>query len=65
MDNEELRKGVVCIGSALREGSGAVVASVSVTVSSEMAIEKYRAELSRSIIGATQEFSNGLQKLKR
>lgn len=63
LDNEELKKGVVCIGTALREGSGAVLASISVTVSAEIATEKYRSELSRSIVGAAQEFSNRLRKL--
>lgn len=65
LDNEELKKGVVCIGTALREGSGAVLASISVTLPFDMATEKYRSELSQSIVGAAQEFSNRLRKIKR
>lgn len=65
VDDEELKKGVVCIGTALREGSGAVIASISVTLCAEMATEKYRLELSRSIVAAAQVLTNRLQKLKR
>lgn len=65
IDEEELKKGVVCIGTALREGSGAVIASISVTVPAEMATEKYRLELSQSVVSAAQVLTNKLQKLKR
>ena len=61
IDDEELRTGIVCIGSALRESSGAVVASISVTISAEDATPEYRKTLSQSVIHAAQEFSKRLR----
>ena len=60
VDDEELKKGIVCIGSALRESSGAVVASISVTISADDATPEYRKSLSQSVIHAAQEFSKRL-----
>ncbi|MGB7334401.1 MAG: IclR family transcriptional regulator [Salaquimonas sp.] len=60
VDDEELKDGVVCIGSALREMSGAVVASISVTVSAEQATPVYRKKLSKSIVQAAQKLSKQL-----
>jgi len=65
VDDEELQEGVVCIGAALREVGGAVVASISVTVSAEKATGDYRAHLSKAIISAAHEFSNRLRKIQR
>lgn len=61
VDDEELRTGIVCIGSALRESSGAVVASISVTISADDATPEYRHSLSDSVINAAQEFSKRLR----
>jgi len=61
VDDEELKRGVVCIGSALRESSGAVVASISVTISADEATPEYRKSLSQSVIHAAQEFSKRLR----
>lgn len=60
VDDEELRTGIVCVGSALRESSGAVVASISVTISANDATNEYRQSLSHSVINAAQEFSRRL-----
>lgn len=65
VDNEELQKGVVCIGAALREVGGAVVASISTTVPAHQATEEYRAHLSKAIITAAHEYSNRLRKFRR
>ncbi|MEX3007532.1 IclR family transcriptional regulator [Hoeflea sp. TYP-13] len=64
VDDEELKNGIVCIGSALRESSGAVVASISVTLPASEATPEYRKELSRSVIRAAQEFSKRLRNTK-
>lgn len=61
VDDEELRTGIVCIGSALRESSGAVVGSLSVTISADDATPEYRQSLSNSVINAAQEFSKRLR----
>ena len=65
IDNEELREGVVCIGSAIREGGGAVVASISVTLPAEDASEERRADLTRQMIDAANTFSHKLRNAKR
>ena len=65
IDNEELREGVVCIGAAIREGSGAVVASISVTLAAEEATEERRADLTRQMIEAANTFSNKLRNAQR
>jgi IclR family acetate operon transcriptional repressor len=65
IDNEELREGVVCIGSAIREGGGAVVASISATLPASEASEDRKAELSRQMIEAANTFSNKLRNAQR
>jgi len=65
IDNEELREGVVCIGAAIREGGGAVVASISVTLAAEEATEERRADLTRQMIDAANTFSNKLRNAQR
>ena len=64
VDDEEFHEGIVCIGAAIREGAGAVIGSISVTVSSEQATEEYREHLIREMIGAANTFSNKLRNLK-
>lgn len=63
VDDEEFREGIVCIGAAIREGAGAVVGSISVTVAAERATEDYRQHLVREVIGAANTFSNKLRNL--
>jgi IclR family acetate operon transcriptional repressor len=65
IDNEELREGVVCIGSAIREGGGAVVASISATMPAQDASEDRKAELIRQMIEAANTFSNKLRNAQR
>ncbi|MBX2835206.1 MAG: IclR family transcriptional regulator [Gammaproteobacteria bacterium] len=64
VDDEELREGIVCVGSALRESSGAVVASISVTIPAVDATPEYRKALSQSVIQAAQQFSKRLGNTK-
>ncbi|WP_241770525.1 IclR family transcriptional regulator [Phaeobacter piscinae] len=64
VDDEELRDGVVCIGTTIREGAGAVIGSISVTVSAERATEEYRQHLIKEMITAANTFSNKLRTLK-
>lgn len=64
VDDEEFSEGIVCIGSTIREGAGAVIGSISVTVSAERATEEYRQYLIREMIGAANTFSNKLRDLK-
>lgn len=65
IDNEELREGVVCIGSAIREGGGAVVASISTTLPASEATEERKAQLTRQMIEAANTFSNKLRNAQR
>ncbi|MGB7261352.1 MAG: IclR family transcriptional regulator [Albidovulum sp.] len=64
MDDEEFHEGIVCIGAAIREGAGAVLGSISVTVASERATEDYRKHLIKEMIGAANSFSHKLRSLK-
>ncbi|MDH5453267.1 MAG: IclR family transcriptional regulator [Paracoccaceae bacterium] len=64
LDDEEFHEGIVCIGAAIREGAGAVLGSISVTVASERATEDYRKHLIKEVIGAANNFSNKLRNLK-
>lgn len=65
IDDEEFRDGIVCIGSAIREGGGAVIASISATVAADQATEEYRQHLIREMITAANAFSNKLRNAKR
>ncbi len=64
VDDEEFREGIVCIGAAIREGAGAVIGSISTTISADRATEEYRQYLIREMIGAANSFSNKLRDLK-
>ena len=64
VDNEELREGIVCLGAAIREGAGAVVGSISVTIPAEKATEEYRQYLIREMITAANSFSDKLRSLR-
>ncbi|MGB5557888.1 MAG: IclR family transcriptional regulator [Paracoccaceae bacterium] len=64
VDDEEFHEGIVCIGAAIREGAGAVIGSISVTISAERATQDYRQYLIREMIGAANNFSNKLRNLK-
>ena len=64
VDDEEFREGIVCIGATIREGAGAVLGSISVTVPAHRATEEYRGYLIKEMISAANAFSNKLRNLK-
>ena len=64
IDDEEFREGIVCIGATIREGAGAVIGSISTTVSAARATEDYRQILIKEMIKAANVFSNKLRDLK-
>lgn len=65
IDDEEFRHGVVCIGTTLREGGGAVVGAISVTLPASEATDEYRTPLVGEMIGAANDFSRKLQNARR
>ena len=62
IDDEEFCKGVVCIGATIREGAGAVIGSISVTMPSDLATDFYRNKIIKEVIDASNLFSNRLRK---
>ena len=64
VDDEEFQNGIVCIGATIREGAGAVIGSISATISADRATEEYRQRLIREMIQAANTFSNQLRDLK-
>ncbi len=64
IDDEEFQEGIVCIGATIREGAGAVIGSISTTVSAKRATEEYRQTLIKEMIKAANTFSNQLRDLK-
>lgn len=64
VDDEEFHEGIVCIGATIREGAGAVIGSISATVSADRASDEYRQFLIKEMIGAANSFSNKLRDLK-
>lgn len=65
VDDEEFADGVVCIGGAVRDRGGAVVASISATMPAEDATEEGRAWLIREITTAANDYSNKLRARAR
>jgi len=65
VDDEEFQEGIVCIGSTIREGAGAVIGSISVTIPAAVATDSYRKQLIKEVIGAANRFSNSLRDLKK
>ena len=64
IDDEEFCSGIICIGSTIREGAGAVIGSISVTIPADLATEPYRQKMISEMINASNAFSNKLRKLK-
>lgn len=64
VDDEEFQNGIVCIGATIREGAGAVIGSISATISADRATEDYRQSLIKEMIQAANTFSNQLRDLK-
>ncbi len=65
IDDEELRKGVVCIGAALRDPGGAIVGSISTTGSADQMTTAYRAKIAKTMTTAAVEFSKRLRAAKQ
>jgi len=65
VDDEEFRNGVVCIGTSLREGGGAVVGAISATLPASEATEAHRKAVISEMIAASNEFSRKLQNARR
>lgn len=64
IDDEEFREGIVCIGATIREGAGAVIGSISVTIPAKRATAEYRSFLIKEMIMAANAFSNNLRNHK-
>ena len=65
VDDQEFCDGIVCIGAAIRQDAGAVVGSISISLSSEQANKEYRTFLIKEIISAANTFSIKIRNLKR
>lgn len=61
VDNEELEKNVICIGGALRDGSGAVVGAISVSFPKSRASAEYRDHIARSVMNCARGLSDRLR----
>ncbi|MGC1486340.1 MAG: IclR family transcriptional regulator [Albidovulum sp.] len=64
VDDEEFHQGIVCIGSTIREGAGAVIGAISVTIPVARATAEYRRHLIKEMIGAANTMSSKLRNLK-
>ena len=65
VDDQEFCNGIVCIGAAIRQDAGAVVGSISISLSSDQANKEYRTFLIKEIIDAANTFSIKIRNLKR
>lgn len=65
VDDEEFRNGVVCIGTTLREGGGAVVGAISATLPASEATDEHRKAVISEMIAASNDFSRKLQNARR
>ena len=65
LDDQEFSNGIVCVGAAIRQGAGAVIGSISVSLHSEDATKEYRSYLSKEMIAAANLFSNKIRNVKR
>jgi IclR family transcriptional regulator, acetate operon repressor len=57
LDREEFRPGVVCIGAAIRDQSGAVVGSISASTPSMRASDDHLAHIRDEVVAATRALS--------
>tara|TARA_X000001036_G_scaffold343618_1_gene323233 strand:- start:38 stop:895 length:858 start_codon:yes stop_codon:yes gene_type:complete len=64
IDDQEFCEGVVCIGAAIRQDAGAVVGSISISLSAKEADNDHRKYLIKEVINAANTFSNKIRKLK-
>lgn len=61
VDNEELEENVVCYGAALRDGTGAVAGSISVSIPKSRASKEYRAHVAQAVTQCAQGISDRLR----
>lgn len=61
IDNEELDKGVVCVGAALRDEKGAVIASISATFAAHKNSDAYRNHVIRHVKDCARTLSDRLK----
>lgn len=61
VDEEELQANVICYGAALREGSGAVIGSISVSIPKSRANPQYRTHVSKGVVACAQAISNRMR----
>jgi IclR family transcriptional regulator, acetate operon repressor len=57
IDREEYQPGVICIGAAIRDHSGAVVGSISASTPTMRATEEHLAEMREQVMASTRELS--------
>ena len=57
MDREEFRPGVICVGAAIRDQSGAVVGSISASAPTMRASDEHLAQMREEVIAATRALS--------
>ncbi len=57
IDREEFRPGVICVGAAIRDQSGAVVGSISASAPSMRASDEHLARMRHEVIAATRALS--------
>ncbi|WP_099867861.1 IclR family transcriptional regulator [Pararhizobium haloflavum] len=61
VDNEELENNVICYGAALRDGTGAVLGSISVSIPKSRASADYRAHVTRAVVQCARKLSDRLR----
>jgi IclR family acetate operon transcriptional repressor len=57
MDREEFRPGVICVGAAIRDQSGAVVGSISASAPTMRASDQHLAQMREEVIAAARALS--------
>ncbi len=61
VDEEELEANVVCFGAAIRDGTGAVLGSISVSLPKSRASEDYRSHVTNAVVQCAGRLSNRLR----
>jgi IclR family transcriptional regulator, acetate operon repressor len=61
VDEEELERNVICFGAALRDGTGAVIGSISVSIPKSRATKQYREHIARSVVKCARGISDRLR----
>ncbi|TCP41809.1 IclR family transcriptional regulator [Rhodovulum marinum] len=61
VDNEELKRGVVCYGAALRDAKGAVIASISASMPVALATESCRDHVMHEVVACARKLSDRLR----